>query len=113
MESRMPYSGTDNPAAAAGEAAARAHNALDTAVDKAAPAVNRFVDKAVDKAHSTIDRVAQSAIPAAEAVQSAVSRTQDASARMMDACAVKVREQPLAAIGVAAAIGYIVGRLTR
>ena len=108
MESKMPYPGS-NAAALTSDAAARAHNALDTAVDKAAPAVNRMVDKA----HATIDKVAQSAIPAAEAVHSAVNKTQETSTRMMEACASSVRAQPLVAIGVAAALGYLAGRLTR
>ena len=108
MESRMPYTGS-NAASAASEAATRAHSALDTALDKAAPAVNRMVDKA----HATIDRVAERAIPAAEAVQSAVNKTQETSTRMMEACATSVRAQPLVAVGVAAALGYLVGRLTR
>ncbi|MEP6678221.1 MAG: hypothetical protein ABJB78_02905 [Betaproteobacteria bacterium] len=109
MESRMPLPGSTPAAAAAGDVASRAHNALDSAVDKASPAVNRIVDKA----HATIDRVAQSAVPAAEAVQSAVAKTQEKSTQMMEACASKVREQPLVAIGVAAAVGYIMGRLMR
>lgn len=108
METRMPYTGS-NAAAAASDAASRAHSALDTAVDKAAPAVNRIVDKA----HATIDRVAESAVPAAEALQSAVKRTQEASTRMVEGCANSVRAQPLLSIGIAAAIGYLVGRLMR
>jgi len=108
MESRMPYTGS-NAANAAADAASRAHDALDTAVSKASPAVNKMVDKA----HATIDRLAQSAVPAAEAVESAVKQTREKSTRMVEACAESVRAQPLLAIGLAAAIGYLAGRLTR
>ena len=108
MESRMPYTGS-NAAAAAADTAARAHNALDTAVDKAAPAVNRIVEKA----HAAIDRVAEKATPAAEALQSAVDQTKQKSTRMMEACAESVRAQPLISIGIAAVAGYLLGRLMR
>jgi ElaB/YqjD/DUF883 family membrane-anchored ribosome-binding protein len=108
MESKMPYTGS-NASAAAADVAARAHNALDTAVDKTAPAVNRIVEKA----HATIDRVAEKAAPAAEALQSAVNQTRETSTRLMEGCANSVRAQPLVSIGLAAAIGYLVGRLMR
>ena len=108
MESRMPYTGS-NATNAAADTASLAHNALDTAVDKAAPAVNRMVEKA----HAAIDRVAEKAAPAAEALQSAVDQTKQKSTRMMEACAESVRAQPLMSIGLAAAIGYVVGRLMR
>ena len=90
MESKMPYTGS-NATAAAADVASRAHNALDTAVDKTAPAVNRMVDKA----HATIDQ------------------TKEKSTRMMEACAERVRAQPLMAIGIAAVVGYLAGRLMR
>ena len=109
MDTRMPLSGSNSTAATSADVAARAHNTLDTAVDKAAPTVNRMVDKA----HATIDRVAAAATPAAEAVQSAVQKTSDQSARLMESCANSVRAQPLAAIGIAAAVGYLAGRLMR
>jgi len=105
----MPYTGSNNAGTFASETAARAHEALDTAVDKASPTVNRMVDKA----HATIDRVAQTAVPAAEAVQSAVNRTTAATSRFADACADNVRAQPLASLAIAAAVGYIAGRVMR
>ena len=108
MESKMPYTGS-NATAAAADVAARAHNALDTAVDKTTPTVNRMVEKA----HATIDRVAEKAAPAAEALQSAVDQTKEKSTRMMEACAESVRAQPLMAIGIAAVVGYLAGRLMR
>ena len=96
---------TSTPAAAA----TRAHDALDTAVDKVTPAVNRMVDKA----HATIDRVAQSAAPAAESVQAAVQKASDTSLRLADACASSVRARPLVAIASAVALGYVLGRVMR
>jgi ElaB/YqjD/DUF883 family membrane-anchored ribosome-binding protein len=105
----MPSPGSNAAAATAADLSARAHNSLDTAVDKVTPAVNRMVDKA----HATIDRVAQAAVPAAEAVQTAVQKTTDQSARLMESATNSIRAQPLTAIGIAAAVGYLAGRLMR
>ena len=71
------------------------------------------MNRIVEKAHAAIDRVAEKATPAAEALQSAVDQTKEKSTRMMEACAESVRAQPLLAIGIAAAIGYLAGRLMR
>ena len=98
-----------NAAATANDAATRAHQALDSAVDRAAPAVNRMVDKA----HATIDRVAQRAAPAAEAMQSALHKTTDQSARLVEAAQSSIRAQPMTALAAAAVIGYLMGRLMR
>jgi ElaB/YqjD/DUF883 family membrane-anchored ribosome-binding protein len=103
-----PSFNSDMNTTAAG-VATRAHDALDSAIDKAAPAVNRMVDKA----HATIDRVAQSAVPAAEKVQSAMHKANDTSVKLAEACATSVRERPLTALASAAAIGYILGRVMR
>jgi ElaB/YqjD/DUF883 family membrane-anchored ribosome-binding protein len=106
MESR-----TMNPGmgATAAGAATRAHDALDTAVDKVSPAVNRMVDKA----HETIDRLAQTAGPAAESMQSAVRQAGDTSVRLAEAAANSIRAKPLAYVASAIAVGYVIGRLMR
>ena len=92
-----------------GNATTRAHDALDTAVDKVMPAVNRIVDKA----HATIDRVAENAGPAAESMQNAVQRASDTSTKLVEACANSVRAKPLRAVISAVVLGYIVGKLMR
>lgn len=85
--------------------AARAHEMLDSTVDKVQPAVNRMVDRA----HETIDRIA----PAAATVQAAMHQATDQSVRLAEAAANTIRAKPWAAIASAAAIGYILGRITR
>ena len=90
-----------------GGMASRAHEALDTAVDKVAPSVNRMVGKA----HETIDRLADRAAPAADSVGAAMREASDRTVRLGEACANSVRAQPLLAVGSALAIGYVLGRL--
>ena len=82
-----------------GAMAGRAHSALDSTIEKVAPTVNRMVDKA----HEAIDRVADRASPTADKM--------DSTMRMMDSWAENVRARPLAAVGMALAVGYIIGRL--
>jgi ElaB/YqjD/DUF883 family membrane-anchored ribosome-binding protein len=95
------------PGTTVGGIASRAHEALDTAVDKVAPTVNRVVDKA----HETIDRVADRAAPAAESARAAMQQASDRTVRLADACANSVRAQPLVWVGSALAVGYVLGRL--
>jgi ElaB/YqjD/DUF883 family membrane-anchored ribosome-binding protein len=94
---------------AVGTMAGRAHNALDSTVEKVAPTVNRMVDKA----HEAIDRVADRAAPAAENLEAAVRGASHKTVRLAEACSNSIREKPLAAVGTALAIGYLLGRLSR
>jgi ElaB/YqjD/DUF883 family membrane-anchored ribosome-binding protein len=90
-----------------GGIAGRAHGALDTAVEKVAPSVNRMVSKA----HEAIDRVADRAGPAAESVDTAVRDAADSTARLAESFSETIRRQPLAAVGLALAFGYLLGRM--
>jgi ElaB/YqjD/DUF883 family membrane-anchored ribosome-binding protein len=104
METTPTSSG---PGTTAGGMASRAHEALDTAVEKVAPTVNRVVDKA----HETIDRVADRAGPAAESARAAMQQATDRTTRLAEACQNSIRAQPLAWVGGALAAGYVLGRL--
>lgn len=89
--------GGDSPpstGAAAGSAAA--------AVDRVASRTHRAVDEAASAAHAMAEKVA---------------RKRDEAAQMADDAFAEVRnyarEKPLAAIGIAFAIGFVLSRLTR
>ena len=88
-----------------GSNTARAHEMIDNTADRVQPAVNRMVDKA----HETIDRIA----PAAATMQAAMHQATDQSVRLAEAAANTIRAKPWAAIASAAAVGYIIGRITR
>jgi ElaB/YqjD/DUF883 family membrane-anchored ribosome-binding protein len=91
---------------AVGAMAGRAHSAIDSTVEKVAPTVNRMVDKA----HEAVNRVADRAAPAAENIETAVRGASDQTVRFAEACASSIRARPLAAVGAAFAIGYVLGR---
>jgi ElaB/YqjD/DUF883 family membrane-anchored ribosome-binding protein len=108
METRPNPEGA-TAAAAVGQAATRAHHALDAAVDRVTPTVNRMVDKA----HDAIERVAERATPAAENVETTVKSAADRTLRLAEACDESIRRRPLAAVAGALAVGYLLGRLHR
>jgi ElaB protein len=85
--------------------AARAHEMIDSTVEKVQPAMNRMVGKA----HETIDRIA----PAAASMQAAMHQATDQSVRLAEAAANTIRAKPWTALASAAAVGYILGRLMR
>src|SRR5262249_20062261 len=92
-----------------GDLANRAHEAVDETASRVEPAVNR----ARDKAHEAIDRVHDRVSPTARRVESAGRDAGDRSMQFADACAESIRARPIAAVGAALAIGWLIGRLGR
>jgi ElaB/YqjD/DUF883 family membrane-anchored ribosome-binding protein len=93
-------------------------------VDNAAAAASNLVDRLADSAHRAIDRLANSAGPAVERMRSAAASTVDDMGRRVDDLGVtrdewmesargSVRGNPMAAIGIAFAVGYLIARLSR
>ena len=87
----------------------RAHQMVDSVVDKTAPAVQ----SASLKAHETIDKVASVGNSAAEWASASGTQLADKSGALADACSGYVRARPLVSIAGAMAIGYFVGRVIR
>ena len=96
-------------ARAVGDASAGAH---DT-VDKMTNAVRPAVDRIATGAHKAVDKIARTAAQTAESLGAKGEQLQDAHARMTEQCRVYVRENPLAAIGIALAAGFVLSRLIR
>lgn len=82
------------------------------------------MDRATTKAHEALDRAALRAGPAvtqlrektASAVESLKARMQDMNAmqgQALESARTQVRANPLAAVGIAAAAGYVLGMLLR
>ena len=59
------------------------------------------------------ERVGPVLSDAASRAQDAANRARDYTADQAEYVAERVRDQPLIAIGVAAAVGYVLGRITR
>ena len=82
-----------------------------------------LIDKLVRGAHQSIDRLAESAAPrlgrleqsmtgAAEALQARGEHLRETGDEWAESLRTSVREHPLAAIGVAVAVGMLIARLT-
>ena len=95
------------------EKAERAHRAVDAtaarAIDRAAPTIDRMAQAA----HRTVDKVAEAAGPAADWIAQNTSELRSLQAEFLDAARVRVRERPLAALGIALAVGYLLARVLR
>jgi ElaB/YqjD/DUF883 family membrane-anchored ribosome-binding protein len=59
------------------------------------------------------DRVSPAVAAAADRAQSAMHVAADTTREQVEVLSGKVREQPLLAIGIAVAVGYVLGRVTR
>lgn len=92
--------------------------------EKAAPAGIGLLNSAVQGAHDGIDRLASSAAPAVRQLGDSVAAAEVAlrarSAQLRetrdewaDSLRSSVRGSPLAAIAIAAALGVVIGRITR
>ena len=95
------------------EKAERAHRAVDAtaarAIDRAAPAI----DRVAQAAHRTVDKVADAAGPAANWIAHNTRELQSLQGELVDTARVRVRERPLAALGIAAVVGFLLGRVLR
>lgn len=71
-----------------------------------------LLDKVVRGAHQSIDRLEQSVSGAAEALQARGEHWRETGDEWTESLRTTVREHPLAAIGVALALGMLIARLT-
>lgn len=90
-------------------ASATAHQTIDRMSNAARPAVDRLTTGA----HQAVDRIAGAASTAAESLAVKSEQFKDAQARMTEECRVYVRTNPLASVGIAFAVGFILSRLVR
>ena len=107
---KMAAGGTDgNGSLARGieQAGTGAHNCIDKMSGAARPAV----DRVAAGAHQAIDRAAEVAQRAAESVETAGGQIKEAHTRLMAECSGYVRANPVKSLGIAAAVGYLLGRL--
>jgi len=93
--------------------ASQAHFAVDNAAAKATERAAPAIDRAAQAAHQTVDKVAQAAAPAADWINQNAEQLKQQQEALIESCRSYVRDRPLAAVGLALAAGYLVGRLTR
>jgi len=91
------------------KAAASAHEAVDKAAGTAKPSI----DRAAQYAHQAVDKAANAAAPAADWLSDKSAQLRITQKKVVDDTCNYVSANPLKAVGIAAAIGFILGRLAR
>jgi ElaB/YqjD/DUF883 family membrane-anchored ribosome-binding protein len=97
---------------------------LDDAVQTGAASADDLIARIARTAHETIDRLAETAAPRVNRLQESVSglgdslharadHAREVSDEWAEALRCTVRESPLAAVGVALAVGVLIARLSR
>ena len=89
------------------QAGASAHGTIDKASDAARPAV----DQLASGAHQAVDKIAGAAGHAVETLGIKGEQLSDAHARLAEASRNYVRDNPMVAIGIAIAAGFVLSRL--
>jgi ElaB/YqjD/DUF883 family membrane-anchored ribosome-binding protein len=83
---------------------------LSTAKSVASKATGA-IDSARSSAHGAVDNVADHASAAIDWTTARINSATEAPNRYLDAGAEYIRERPYVAVGVALAVGYVIGRL--
>lgn len=113
-------SGTSTPYPTSSEPGVTGSSTANGSMSSSTPPV---VDRMAETAHRVVDQLASKAGPAYERVRTGMSSAKDTMGRTMDglhhsrdewveSARESVRQHPLTAIGVAAAVGYVLARLT-
>jgi ElaB/YqjD/DUF883 family membrane-anchored ribosome-binding protein len=99
-------------------------SSLDETAEASAARAEDLIQRIAQTAHQTIDRLAETAAPHVSRLQEGISgaggtlqeradRAREVSDEWAETLRCTVRENPLAAVGVALAVGLLVARLTR
>ena len=91
------------------EAGTSAHDTIDKVSDAARPAVDRLASGA----HQAVDKIAGAASQAVETLGVKGEQLSDAQARLAEAGRNYVRENPMMAVGIAIAAGFVLSRVLR
>jgi len=91
------------------KASSGAHDAIDKISDAAGP----MVDRIASGAHQAVDKIAGAAGQAAETLSVKGGQLKNAQAQALAQARIYVRDNPLAALGIAVAAGYLLSRLLR
>lgn len=86
--------------------------ALHSTIDKMAEPARSTVDRLSSAAHDTVDRLASNATQVADRVSEQTRRVTEAPSQALDYSKSWIQDKPLEAVGVALAVGFILGRLT-
>lgn len=110
-----PTSSSTTDDAASGMASAASSGTAATGepvVDRVADKAHRVVDKLADKAGPAVERLRGSVHEARESMGQRMADFSHSRDEWLDSARESVRRHPLAAVGIAAAVGYLLARLT-
>lgn len=86
-----------------------AHDVIDRVSDAARPAV----DRVASSAHQTVSKIAGAAGQAAETLGAKGEQIKNVPVRAVEQCRGYVRDNPVAALSIAVAAGFLLSRLWR
>ncbi len=118
METTSTYSDGHAADAAANAASAvqrgveSTGDALHSGIDKVANPARHALDSMSSSAHSAVDSLASSASYTATRLADQTRRITEAPARAVDYSKSTISDRPLEAVGIALAVGFLLGRLT-
>ena len=90
------------------QAGAVVHETIDKVKDPA----HKAVDRATATAHSAVDSLTGTASTVAEKVSASTAKLRETSADAVNETVAFIQEKPFQAIGIALAVGFVLGRLT-
>lgn len=90
-----------------------ATNSLHGAIDRASDAALPAVDHLATGAHQAVEKLAGSASRAAERMDTKGRQLLDAKSRFAESCSARIREKPVAALGIAVGAGLLISWLLR
>ena len=82
-------------------------------MDRVVSGAHETVDKLADKAKPQLQRLQESAGSASDSLNAGVDQAREMSDQWAESLRSTVRENPLAAVGTALALGLIIARLSR
>ena len=89
-----------------------AGSTLHSTIDKVSDPVRHTVDRVSTAAHETVDKLASGAAGVADRFSDQARWVSEAPGRAMDTSKSWIQDKPLEAVGVALALGFLIGRLT-
>ena len=89
-----------------------AGTALHSSIDKMVEPALNTVGRVTTMAHDTVNRLASGATQVADRAAEQASRVSEASGRAVESSRSWIQDKPLEAVGMALALGFLIGRLT-
>jgi ElaB/YqjD/DUF883 family membrane-anchored ribosome-binding protein len=108
--------GSNSVGTAINKASSTAHAAVNSFAGKADDAANRVkpvIERAAAKAHLAVDKAVDAAVPTAHWLAEQGSNLNTAQKKLVENSANYVSAHPLKAVGIALAAGFILSRILR